>query len=74
MFNINLKSVAKAFKTVGVGVAGVAVPAAFAFLENPEVFTPVVVALGPLGILAAPALVWVVAYGKDAWKHRNDPA
>ena len=70
---INVKSVGKAFKDVGIGVVGVAVPASLAFLSDPEVFAPVVLALGPFGLLAAPALAFAVKYGTDAWKHRVKP-
>ena len=58
-------------KDVGIGVVGVAIPASFAYLENPEVFVPLVATLGPLGLIAAPVLAFAVKYGKDAWKHRD---
>ncbi len=72
-FKINWKSVVKAARDVGIGVVGVAVPASFAFLSEPEVFVPLVATLGPFGFLAAPGLVFLVKYGKDAWKHREKP-
>lgn len=68
---VNWKSAGKAVKDVGIGAVGVAVPALIAFAENPEVFAPLVNALGPFGILAAPALAFGVKYAKDAWKHRD---
>ena len=71
--SINWKSVGKAAKAVGVAAVGVAVPAVIGFAENPEVFAPLVLTLGPLGILAAPAIAFGVAYAKDAWKHRTKP-
>ena len=72
IFKINWKSVGKAAKDVGIGVIGVAVPASFAFLSEPEVFVPLVATLGPFGLLAAPGLAFAVKYLKDAYKHRND--
>ncbi len=71
MFKINWRSVAKAAKEVGFGVVGVAVPVSLAFLSEPEVFLPLVAALGPLGLIAAPALPFVIKYARDAWRHRE---
>ena len=71
MFGINLRSVGKALRDVGVGIVAVAVPASFAFLSEPEVFTPLVSTLGVLGFMAAPILVFAVKYAKDAWAHRD---
>ena len=71
-FKINFKSVGKAALQVATGAVGVTLPALFAFAENPEVFAPLVLTLGPLRIIAAPAIAFGVAYAKDAWKHRGD--
>lgn len=70
MFKINLRSVAKAAKGVAMGAVGVTVPALLAYAANPEVFAPLYVALGPYGLLAAPAIAFGVQYAKDAWVHR----
>ncbi len=70
---VNFKSVGKAFRDVGLAVVGVAVPASFAYLADPNVFVPIVEALGPFGMFAAVGLPLLVKYGQDAWKHRNDP-
>lgn len=69
---INWRSVAKAAKEVGLGAAGVAVPVGLAFLSEPEVFTSLVVALGPVGLVAAPLLPFAIKYLRDAWKHQDE--
>ena len=69
----NFKSLGKAFKEVGIAVAGASITAGFLVLQNPETLVPVVVAFGPFGFIAAPALQFVIKYAFDSYKHRNDP-
>lgn len=68
---INLKSLGKAFKEVGIAVGSVGAIAGLTYAQNPEVLAPIVVAFGPFGLIAAPALQFAVKYGLDALKHRD---
>jgi len=67
----NLKSLGKAFKEVGIAAGSAAAVAGLVFLQEPEVLAPVIVAFGPWGLVAAPALQFGVKYLLDAVKHRN---
>ena len=66
----NPRSAVKALRDIGVGLVGVAVPAGLTYLAQPEAVAPLVNALGPLGILAGPAIGFGVRYLWDAWSHR----